>query len=929
MRFDGGLGFAFLALFTTSVAAHAGTRITLEQALATHGGALRPVPEAQVSVFVGRQTDSLIEVRRPPLAQGKTDSDGAVDLDLPMLSGMVLVVDAAASAPLILPFTASSGPEVRLRLEPGEDLSAPLSWPKEALRPRGSACADFRLRHEDLQAPLDFERCGPLTPAGAVLVSGLPPGAQGNLEIRAAGYLPLFASLPLAVDKALRLDPGLLATGTVADPAGRPLVGVKLATREGERVESGEGGRFELRAGGLPLHVEAHAPGFARTEIAIRDTVRPVTVVLQPGATLAATLLGSEGQALPRATVRVDRELRPGAWSPISGSSQPELIEGAFLLDLPQSGRFRAQVRAPGLRPMDLPVFEVADAEAVDFGTLQLTEGGGLDGRVVDAGSGRPLPGVLVRLIPRGMSGLRRLMEAALVEAVTDADGRYRLSGQPPGSYELRFEREGYARAAREVELSEQERTSLDDQILGHGCQVAGVVVDRAGRPRSAVRVKVVMPSGTSLLPLEERLSAADGHLAPMFLSAGTYRVEARTDRPLLAQTFTVPEGEEEVEWTLTLQGATVLGLVRRGEQPVAGGTLRLAPALDPGTRVGKFVLQSEDGSRREVFGPLPVHLMAEVGAEGTFRFEDVPPGPVTATYLSAEGELVERLVDIPPQAEAFVTLDLAGTSLAGQVREAGGEPVAAASLELRDGAGNLVASAVTDDGGAFLLPGLAPGRYLLETKKPGFATRATPGLEPGGESQVLVVLERAETGSLAARLGSPGGGPLSHALVGLFSAGGSMVTSLPLDALGERHWDDLPAGVYYLTWSDPSVGVGASRLLTLDGGEQAQFNQRLAPPAPVALTCSDRSCAGATLQVLSVLTADGVDLAPFFPGFSPGLAFSAEGRLDLGGLAPGRYRLLVGADGRSWDLPLTAQAGAPAVVELGQLPPDSRVASR
>ncbi len=887
-----------------------------------------PVVAAEVRVYAPRRSNSLLEMQRRPIAEATSGADGGVALALPALSGLVLVVDAAGHLPALRQLSEVANGPVKVTLERGAALSRRVSWPPEGPKPQGRVCARFELPHEALPSPPRFERCGSLGEQGSFELTGLPAQAPIELEIRSRGYLPLVERLPLPAGKRLRLSPGLLITGTVVDPVGRSLAGVSLVTSEGERLESATDGSFALRAARLPMGLTAQAPGRMRLELTVRDSLRPLSLRLEPGATVEGQLVAVGGEVPERASIRIDREYAPGSWRPIEGEALKELFEGGFLLSLPGAGRYRTQIRVAGSQPLDVPTFEAEAAAAVNLGVLELAPGGGLTGRVTDASSGRVLPGTLVRLLPQGMAGLRRLTWSSLAETLTDEDGAYRFSAQSGGAYELRFERHGYAPGVLEVEVDERQLRNLDDQHLSAGARVAVQVMDLAARPRAGVAVKVVTPNGASLLPLAEAVSRADGSLEPMTLAPGAYRVEARTDRPLLAQTFTVPEGEADQEWTLELAGVSVVGWVHRGQRPAAGGTLRLAPANDPGARVGKFVLHSPNGGSRQVFGPLPVELVADVNSEGVFELEDVPAGLTTVTYLSPDGETSQRLVEIPALAEAQVSVDLAGSTLAGRVYQAEGEVLPGVSVELRDAAGNLVAAKLSDESGAFVFDGLEDSALVLEARKQGFRTRVLAGLRAGGGDNLAIELESAEAGSLVARLSGPSGSPLSHVYVGLFTPSGARLTSLPLDALGERSWEELAAGTYYLTWSDPALGVGASRFFSVAAGERAEQNLRLETPARVSLLCRDPACVGRPLRVLSILDAQGIDLAAFVPGVSPGLSLSAAGGLDLGKLAPGNYRLLVAVAGRSWDQPFVARPDAVVEVVLGVAPDSELVAA-
>ncbi len=890
--------------------AHAQTLVTV------FDGGGQPVVAAAVQAFIASQSGSLLEMRRQAIAEGVTDGEGRVALDVPAVEGVRLVVDSPRHAPLVQSLPTHGAASLRLVVAPGEAPRLSLRWPADGLPPAGEACLHWSRAEPQLLRSLELERCTSIGEGGSIVLAGVEPGARGQLEVKAEGYLPLVVVYPWAEQQTPTLERGFLVVGRVIDPHGRPLGEARATSAEGLVAETSRDGSFSVALGEVPQHLEVRAPGFRTRKVPAGRDLRPLTVQLEPGPTLSGTLFDDGGAPLPAARLRIEREQGPGQWR--RELRDLELIDGEFLIDLLQPGRLRFRISAEGHRPLDLPAHEVGPASALDLGVQVLATGAGVAGKVVDAASGQPLGGALVRLLPRGLSGLRRSAETVLAEAVTDAEGHYRILGEPSGAYELRFERNDYATTALEIDLEEGRVLALGDQLLGRGCRVLGQVRARSGIAQGGVRVRFLTESGTAVLPIVERTTNGSGRFTAMYLSPGTYRVEVKGRRPLLVQTVEVPEGEEELTLDLLTGGTRVEGLVTRREQPAEGGWLTLEPAFDPGHRSGKLILAGADGSQSQVFGPLGAELTAEVGPDGTFAFEDVPAGPATAVFLSAAGEELRQPVEVPATPTALLAIDFAGSPLVGLVVDTSDRPLSGAQIELRDGLGNLIGQGASDELGSFELRDLPSGALVLEVSKPGHARRTLGGLDPARLTAPLrIELEPAAEGALALQLARPDGEPLSYAFATLFSSGGALVRSLPLDALGEKRYADLPAGGYFLVWSDPTVGAGASPPLEIRPGEESVFARQLALPARLDLLCEDPACAGQTISALSLLTEDGFDLGPLLSGFSLGLTFSLHGAVSLGGVQPGRYRLLAQSGGKLWNLAIEALAGAPLAVSL------------
>ena len=80
------------------------------------------------------------------------------------------------------------------------------------------------------------------------------------------------------------------------------------------------------------------------------------------------------------------------------------------------------------------------------------------------------------------------------------------------------------------------------------------------------------------------------------------------------------------------------------------------------------------------------------------------------------------------------------------------------------------------------------------------------------------------------------------------------MVRSLPTDALGERRFEDLAGGIYFLVWMDAASGI----------------------------------------DFLGLYSADGLQIAPYLSGVASSMRFSQTGRISLGRITPGQYVLRV-----------------------------------
>lgn len=172
-------------------------------------------------------------------------------------------------------------------------------------------------------------------------------------------------------------------------------------------------------------------------------------------------------------------------------------------------------------------------------------------------------------------------------------------------------------------------------------------------------------------------------------------------------------------------------------------------PPVPKGVIAGKVVMQSNEApiARARVVlsaeaSVLPFNRVVVTGADGTFRFTDLPVGTSYVVTASKTGYAARAFGEGPPAtppglvslAEAEVKQDLtialpAHVFISGRVLDEDGQPFAGALVEAMravfdQGRRTLVtiADATTDERGEFRLVGLSPGQYYVSAFDPAFA---------------------------------------------------------------------------------------------------------------------------------------------------------------------------------------------------------------
>ena len=328
-------------------------------------------------------------------------------------------------------------------------------------------------------------------------------------------------------------------------------------------------------------------------------------------------------------------------------------------------------------------------------------------GRVVDATTGQPMPAAIVHLTRDG-----RPLDAA--GALTGADGRFVFSALPAGTFDVTAEHPGFFASSfgtrrpqgdgLPLTLTDGERRGDVVIPMWPWASLAGTVVDDAGRRVAGIEVEALRQLG-------------DGALAPIV--AGSALTDTR--------------GEYRIKY-LSPGSYVVAALCRSLNLPVGAGTtwpdLPAGTMLPPASRDDpRLIPHLAHGWLLAVRGPLREARDAAGRAHPVVYVTTYYGG--TTTLWEATRITVATGQDVP-------SIDLAvavrpSVRIAGTVSDASG-PVARAVLRLLptdvdpaqvDATTTEVAAAVSSASGAFVLPAVAPGNYLLEASHPRSAPSA------------------------------------------------------------------------------------------------------------------------------------------------------------------------------------------------------------
>lgn len=672
---------------------------------------------------------------------------------------------------------------------------------------------------------------------GAFFFSGVPPGEGFVLELIHPDFTPLQKG-ELEIPKEGVLDVGTLVLsrggtlfGQITDGENRGVEGAWVFIRE----ESEDGARFRFRprsrfySGDFKSENEvtptchsrengdymiAHVPLGKVVLLALSSGCSPgesvpveveegtekrLDIVLEPGLVLKGEVLNPLKEPVEGAEVSLLQSTTlPNSLKACTDES------GKFSFADVGEGRASLLARADGFAPVRERVSVSKEEE--NFVTVTLEANGLVSGMVLEAYSGKPVPGAEVQAV--SSSGFFTRIVEGEKKGLTDEAGRFKMENLSPGTYRLVAWSKGFAPASsEELEVAADRETTGVMIHLTQGGVIRGNVVD-----------------GTDYSPLQ---GAALALREPFRFDRNFFGRGGGEER--------MARGERGNSEERRGRGGLDSGGGNRGE----GGGGRGRGGMDRGGRGGL----EERGNRSDRPPMMPSRLsnlrdpfpIEEVhsGEDGSFSFTNVPEGEY---YLEASLPEFCPFTSDPIQVheggviENFQVVCFRGGIIKGAASDTRGLPLTQREV-LISGTNSRTERVTTDERGEFVKDGLVSGEYRVrlvpkgesgrfagffsrfgnpdESSNPGTSTTAF--VEAGKTTMVALVEEEGVSVwgiikvngkperdlTVSASLSREGGGD-SGGRPFFFGGGKTAIT----DSQGQYEFNDLLPGSYTITIS-------------------------------------------------------------------------------------------------------------------------------
>lgn len=403
-----------------------------------------------------------------------------------------------------------------------------------------------------------------------------------NLTVTADGYGSrtrnnLLFSGPLAgaepVRQDFRLAPGLALSGRVFAPDMSPIAGAQVEATSYETAQVSRG-KAVTDASGLfviedlaegTFMVIVRAPGYSDqrvTRVQLSDPEMQIIMARQ-GGVMGQVVSGQNGAPVPkfRASVRM---VAPGSTTYGRAVASASFADpnGEYALSGLESGSYAMYVEAEGFAPTFSETFIVNQGITTPDVVVEMGQGGTITGRLVDATSGQPISGAVVKTADNGYVDnpftqmIGGMMPRTTTDRTvrTDSDGNFTIAGVTATVYQVRITHPEYtATDVKDIVVGEGQTNDLGTVRLFSGADVSGTVFDASGRPLANAQVTL---SGSGY-PRTVRTND-EGRFVIDNVHAGTWKLaaqrpitqggnpfEAIIDIQASERTLTVVDGQE------------------------------------------------------------------------------------------------------------------------------------------------------------------------------------------------------------------------------------------------------------------------------------------------------------------------------------------------------------------------------------------------
>lgn len=791
----------------------------------------------------------------------------------------LLVLTGPSLAPLLVQATKGRVPD-GVMMTQGATLQGSLVDDRDQPINSALVVGEFVLGPE-LRQPLP--KLASLMPGGGWRLTGLPRG-HVSVAFNAKGFAVERREIDAVagtVDMGtIRLRRGIEVPVRVLDDAGAPVAEARVTVRTGLSGPTDAEGRFVLRGitGAAPFRIRVDGPGHLTADLTVSPPFpEEVRVTLPRAFIVKGRILGADDLPLDDAAVHIE----------IGNVSQSIVTSaGAFSAPLLPATPAILVVQSPTYDTTRIEVKAGAAGEVRDLRNVRLAEGLLVEGSVVAAEDGFPVAGARIWATRQSSGGpLVSWMLKDLLEASSEADGRFTLHGGRPGALALQVEAPGFARAHRDLTLKDGVPTDVGEVGLTRGATV-NVRLRPARDDNATARLDL---RGMRLDPDMLTAPVSQSLAVIEHVPAGTFRISVVEGSKQLCETMVEIEAEDNsVDATCTSKSTDVHGTVWYGKSTAGSGVLLWTESSESLVPDGIMTQELASGQlQQEVFSSRRPDVSVSVGPDGTFATRELGAGSWHVSFTpSSSGPTPSQLVQIPDSDTFETVLAFPGHSVSGVVQDDDGQPIGTARIAETESGG----FAITDPSGRFAMPGLGTGIHHLQARVNDDYSDSVPVVvdENREPDPIKLVVSRGNSVLLHVQVMDRAGSPASGGFV-FVDVPGRSVEIATADASGHtsvRIPKPFPDSVRFAAWASSGWAFGG-----WTPWKQARQGTVLVMGRSGTLIVQSEKAAG----VAHVVAASGWDVVWLMARLGTNPFVGPDVTLPIAGLPEGNYTVGLG----------------------------------
>ncbi len=823
-------------------------------------------------------------------AQFTTDERGILRIgSLPHGAVISLLVNAKNAAPQTLSGTVTELRRV-VRLQPAAKVAG------RFVDEDGNALEGVRI---DAEAWMSSEVAALMAghalsdESGRWIVAPLP---RGRVSLRAAAKGRVTFRKEVAVVErdadlgTITLPAAIQLQLVVVDAEDRPLEVVRVTTDSGVDGKTDENGVAIIAglAAGEPVAISLSLEGFAKRKLELAPPLpKHERVSLERSFLVKGSLVADAGRPLRNAAIMVaiGNEYR----------REPVDEQGVFTFPVEADTEFELSFESSSTRRSTQKEVPGRPGEIRDLGRIVLPVGAVVRGMVID-GSGTPVAGARVWMLPPNAAGdLASWAAGRMLEAGSNGDGTFELSGLTPGPALVRVDAHGFARAYRSITVEDSSVELEPIELL------RGSAVDVKFRSSDSAIARIDLRNqwleiDMLTAPVVEGVARVrnvpPGHYLATVLEQGAVVCQRNVD-------------VEDDDVTVVCPPAMIVrGRVRLDGVPAYGGFLVWTRSVAEVPALIQTRRSPLGASQQRVYGIGSGTVPLAVNLDGTFETDRLQPGEWQVTWRSSEGAAAQRAVALPEGTIVSVDIDFDGSIIRGRVLDAQSKPVAGATV--RHIGGSFVTRSGPD--GSFGLSGFQPGRYRLQSFLGARESRMVEVQVERGQlpEEVILQLDETERNILTVEVIDHDGLPKPSAFVFVEAIGGTRILTADRRGIATGSFSgDMPDVARLVAFAGDAWAFGELRR-TAEAGPRSG-NIRFQETG--ILEMRSRTLAGSP----SILSSRAGDLTWMMGRVGYHLSVAPDAPVVVRGLPEGTYIVRLGAA----EAMVSVARTKPAVVEL------------